>query len=106
MMTVSENAAQQIKKVQTDTHSEGKCLRVGVVDGGCNGHEYQLGFDDEADGDAKFETNGITLVVDETSLQMLDGLEIDFVESLEGSAFVFNNPKATGGCGCGKSFSV
>ncbi len=106
MITVTENAATQIKKVQADTRSEDKFLRVGVVDGGCSGHQYQLGFDTATKGDARFVTNGVTLLVDEPSLEMVDGVEIDYVESLDGSAFVFNNPQATGGCGCGKSFSA
>ena len=84
-----------------------KYLRVAVLEGGCSGNEYRLGFEnDEHDGDSKFDCNGVTLIVDEQSLSLVNGVEIDYQNGLQGSFFVFNNPQATGGCGCGKSFSA
>ncbi len=106
MISLTENAAKQIQKVQNDTSAADLFLRVDVVDGGCSGHQYKLGFDDPHEGDEQFESYGISLVINESSAQILDGVEIDYVENLEGSTFTFKNPKATGGCGCGKSFSV
>ncbi len=105
MLTLTENAVNQIKKAQMDTNSVDKSLRVAVVGGGCSGNQYQIGFDTEYAGDSKFESGGITVLVDERSAPMLAGIEIDFVESMQGSSFVFNNPNSDGGCGCGKSFS-
>lgn len=106
MITVTENAVEQIKKLQTKMSHEGKPLRVAVVGGGCSGNQYSMGFDDEKEGDSKFETGGVTVLVDDQSLAMLDGIELDFVENIQGSNFVFNNPNATGSCGCGNSFSA
>lgn len=105
MVTVTENAASEIRKLQEDTGSEEMCLRISVMPGGCSGNEYRLGFDNEKEGDIKFESNGVTLLTDLHSLSMMDGTEIDYVKSLQGSNFVFSNPKATGGCGCGQSFN-
>lgn len=105
MISLTQAAVKQVKKVQADTDAVEKFLRVAVVGGGCSGNKYQLGFDDEYDGDTKLDSHGVTVLVDANSLSMLDGIEIDFVEDLNGSSFVFNNPNAAGGCGCGKSFS-
>lgn len=106
MIELTQSAADQVHKIQ-DAKSElaDKFLRIAVVGGGCSGNKYQLGFDIENDSDSKFDSNGVTILMDPNSAQMLNGMEIDFVEGLEGSSFVFNNPNATQGCGCGKSFS-
>ncbi len=106
MISLTESAAQQIQKVQSETGGAEEALRVDVVDGGCSGHQYRLGFDSAHDGDERFESHGVSLLVNKSSAEILDGVEIDYIENLEGSAFTFSNPKATGGCGCGKSFSV
>jgi iron-sulfur cluster insertion protein len=82
-------------------------LRLSVEGGGCSGFQYRFGLADsvEAD-DTVAETDGINLVVDAVSLDLIDGSEVDFVESLGGTAFRVNNPIAASGCGCGASFSV
>jgi iron-sulfur cluster insertion protein len=82
-------------------------LRLSVEGGGCSGFQYRFGLADsiEAD-DTVAETDGIKLVVDAVSLDLIDGSEVDFVESLGGTAFRVNNPIAASGCGCGASFSV
>ena len=105
MITVTENAAKQIVKIRDAESSSDKSLRIAVEGGGCSGNRYKMGFDSPTDNDEKFESQGLSLVVDQQSLALLNGVELDFVESMEGSSFVFNNPNATGGCGCGKSFS-
>lgn len=105
MVTLTEDAAAQVKKIQTESGADGKFLRIAATAGGCSGNQYQLGFDDASEGDSKFESAGITVLVDENSLALINGAEIDYIQSLEGSSFVFKNPNATGGCGCGKSFS-
>ena len=106
MITITENAADQIKKLQSEMDGNALALRVAVVGGGCSGYQYNLGFDAEKDGDSRFDSNGVSVIVDGQSMPMLDGIELDYVENLQGSNFVFNNLNATGGCGCGKSFSA
>lgn len=82
-------------------------LRLSVDGGGCAGFQYRFGLADavEAD-DAKVEQDGVTLVVDPISLDLVRGSVVDFVESLGGAAFQVTNPNAASGCGCGTSFSV
>ena len=101
MISLTQSAAEEIKKVQSGTEElAGKLLRVVVSGGGCSGNQFQLGFDDLMEGDSKFESNGVSILVDKNSLNLVAGSEIDFVN---GSSFVFNNPNAQSGCGCGKS---
>ena len=87
-----------------DTSSAG--LRVGVRGGGCSGFQYQLAFDDQHDGDAIFEDQGLRILVDAQSLPYVDGSMIDYVESLQGAGFQVNNPNVVAACGCGSSFRV
>jgi iron-sulfur cluster assembly accessory protein len=81
-------------------------LRVGVRGGGCSGFQYQLAFDDEHDGDAIFEDQGLRILVDAQSLPYVDGSQIDYVDSLQGAGFQVNNPNVVAACGCGSSFRV
>lgn len=82
-------------------------LRLTVEGGGCSGFQYRFGLADgiEAD-DTIVETDGVKLLVDAVSLDLVRGCQVDFVESLGGTAFRVDNPNATAGCGCGSSFSV
>jgi len=105
MISVTESAAEYIGKAREEYDGKEPHLRISAIDGGCSGHKYNMGFDNQSEGDTLFDSNGVTIVVDEQSLSLLDGLEVDYVTSFEGSSFVLNNPNATGGCGCGKSFS-
>ncbi|MFW2852799.1 iron-sulfur cluster insertion protein ErpA [Sphingomonas sp. TX0543] len=82
-------------------------LRLSVEGGGCSGFQYRFGFADAPeDGDAIAETDGVRLVVDDVSLDLVRGASVDYVESLGGAAFKVENPNAASGCGCGTSFSV
>jgi iron-sulfur cluster assembly accessory protein len=82
-------------------------LRLTVEGGGCSGFQYKFDLADAADGeDAVSETDGVRLVVDPVSLDLVAGSTVDFVESLGGAAFKVENPNATAGCGCGSSFGV
>jgi len=82
-------------------------LRLMVVGGGCSGFSYKMGFDEEiGESDQVFDIGGIKVVVDEKSLLYLEGVEVDFHDGLMGRGFVFNNPQASGTCGCGSSFSI
>lgn len=103
---LTPNAA---KRVAAIAEKQGKAaiLRLAVEGGGCSGFQYRFGLADgiEAD-DIAVEEAGVTLVVDEVSLDLVRGSAVDFVESLGGSAFQVTNPNAASGCGCGSSFSV
>jgi iron-sulfur cluster insertion protein len=82
-------------------------LRLAVEGGGCSGFQYRFGLSDSVEADDQVtERDGVQLVVDAMSLDLIDGSEVDFVDSLGGSAFRVTNPLAASGCGCGASFSV
>lgn len=82
-------------------------LRVSVLPGGCSGFKYSLNIEERPlDDDLVLEVNGIRVLVDGFSAPYLNGVTIDYVTSMQGSGFTFNNPNATGGCGCGSSFTA
>ncbi|HJO65396.1 MAG TPA: iron-sulfur cluster insertion protein ErpA [Sphingomonas sanguinis] len=82
-------------------------LRLSVEGGGCSGFQYKFGLADApAEDDAIAHTDGVRLVVDSVSLDLVRGAQVDYVESLGGAAFQVKNPNAASGCGCGTSFSV
>lgn len=83
-----------------------KSLRVRVVGGGCAGFSYDLYFDEATDLDKKFSVNGVDIAVDEMSLMYMVGTTIDYVETLQGAGFKFDNPNVKSTCGCGSSFGV
>ena len=80
-------------------------LRIAVMAGGCSGFQYALNFENEKrDNDIVYEVEGLTLYVDSMSAEYLQGTSVDYVMNANGSGFTFENPQATGGCGCGQSF--
>lgn len=105
-LTLSPSAATRVAAIAA---KQGKpaILRLAVEGGGCSGFQYKFEMADgpEAD-DSVSETDGVRLVVDPVSLDLVAGCVVDYVESLGGSAFRVENPNATAGCGCGSSFSV
>ena len=104
MITLTERAAEQVRALMRD-EPDARALRVAVQGGGCSGLQYALGFDDGPQpGDEIAEQHGVTVIVDRFSLPYLQGADIDFVDGLMGQGFAVNNPNASGGCGCGKSF--
>ncbi len=108
-LNVTENAAVEIKKFMSSEEGlpETAGLRVRVVPGGCSGFQYSLNIEEESrQGDHVFDQNGVRLFVDMFSAQYLNGVEIDYVTSMMGQGFAFNNPNATGSCGCGSSFTA
>jgi iron-sulfur cluster insertion protein len=103
---VSESAARRIAKL-LESEPGGTMLRVTVSGGGCSGYQYGFGFDaDKTADDHLFEADGVTVIVDDVSLDLLAGAELDFVEDLIGASFQVKNPNATSSCGCGSSFSI
>jgi iron-sulfur cluster assembly accessory protein len=82
-------------------------LRLSVDGGGCSGFQYRFGLADSIEGDdVQVQTDGVTLVVDSVSLDLVCGAAVDYVENLGGAAFKVENPQAASGCGCGSSFSI
>ncbi len=82
-------------------------LRLSVEGGGCSGFQYKFALDDVVDADDSVATrDGVSLLVDAVSLDLIAGAEVDYVESLGGAAFRVTNPNAASGCGCGSSFSI
>lgn len=82
-------------------------LRLAVEGGGCSGFQYRFGLAESIDeDDLVVETDGVKLVVDPVSLDLVAGSTVDFVDSLGGSAFKVENPQAAAGCGCGSSFAI
>ena len=106
-IVVTENAARHIAVLKTQEQAEKAFLRIAVSGGGCSGFQYGLSFDEQRNNDDfVFERDGIAVVVDDVSLGLLNGAEVDFVEDLMGASFRINNPNAASSCGCGTSFSI
>ena len=108
-LNVTEAAAEEIKKFMAGEADlpETAGLRVRVVPGGCSGFQYSLNIEEESrQGDFVLDEKGVRLFVDMFSGQYLNGVEIDYVTGVMGSGFTFKNPNATGGCGCGSSFTA
>src|ERR1700730_13736217 len=104
---LTENAARRIAALKTEESAENAFLRIAVSGGGCSGFQYGLSFDDQRnEDDFVFERDGIGVVIDEVSLGLLNGAEVDFVEDLMGASFQIRNPNAASSCGCGNSFSI
>ncbi|HYM71441.1 MAG TPA: iron-sulfur cluster insertion protein ErpA [Stellaceae bacterium] len=104
---VTENAARRIAFLREQEEVGDANLRIAVSGGGCSGFQYGLSFDDQTNpGDLVFERDGIGVVVDDVSLDLLNGAEVDFVEDLMGASFQIRNPNAASSCGCGNSFSI
>ncbi|GGN40780.1 heme biosynthesis protein HemY [Novosphingobium indicum] len=105
-LTLSPSAAARVAAI-AEKQGTPAILRLSVEGGGCSGFQYKFGLADapETD-DLVTETDGVRLVVDPMSLDLVDGCVVDFVESLGGAAFRVENPNAAAGCGCGSSFSV
>jgi iron-sulfur cluster insertion protein len=106
-ITVTESAAKRIAFLREQEDVGDAFLRIAVSGGGCSGFQYGMSFDDQTNPDDKvFERDGIGVVVDEVSLDLLNGAEVDFVEDLMGASFQIRNPNAASSCGCGNSFSL
>jgi iron-sulfur cluster assembly accessory protein len=105
-LTLSPSAAARVAAIAA---KQGKpaVLRLAVDGGGCSGFQYRFELADGADAeDSVSETDGVRLVVDPASLDLVAGCTVDYVESLGGAAFRVENPNATAGCGCGSSFAI
>jgi iron-sulfur cluster assembly accessory protein len=105
-ISLSPSAAERVAAIAAK-QGRPAILRLSVDGGGCSGFQYRFGFADTTDpDDAVAETDGVRLVVDSVSLDLVRGSQVTYVESLGGAAFRVENPVAASGCGCGSSFAI
>jgi iron-sulfur cluster assembly accessory protein len=106
-ITLTPSAVAKVKEIMAQQNPVPAGLRVGVVGGGCSGFSYSMSFEN-ASGlmDKVFDMEGLKVFVDATSVMYLNGCRVDYVETLEGAGFKFDNPNVKSTCGCGSSFSV
>jgi iron-sulfur cluster assembly accessory protein len=106
-VNLTANAIAKVKDIMGQQTPVPAGLRIGVVGGGCSGFSYSMQFENAAGMmDKTFDMNGLKVFVDATSVNYLDGCVVDYVESLEGAGFKFENPNVKSTCGCGSSFNV
>ena len=108
-LTLTDAAAAEVRKFMAEekVSPETAGLRIAVLPGGCSGFKYSLNIEDKpADDDVVVETAGVRCFVDGFSAQYLNGVRLDYKSNFQESGFAFENPNATGGCGCGTSFTV
>ena len=106
-LTITKSAAKRISDLIQSEGDDGLMLRVAVSSGGCSGFQYGFDLDAAVGGeDLVFEGHRVKVVVDEMSLALIDGSEVDFVDDLIGAFFRLSNPNASSSCGCGVSFAV
>lgn len=107
MISLTPVATTKVKEIMNMQTPVPVALRVAVVGGGCSGFQYHMAFENQTnDTDLVAEFDGLKVAVDQMSSMYLDGVEIDYIETLEGAGFKFNNPNVKSTCGCGSSFSV
>jgi iron-sulfur cluster insertion protein len=105
-ITLSASAAKRIKVLNAQAGTD-EMFRVTVNGGGCSGFQYEFKLDGQLnDDDQTFERDGSVLVTDETSLDLIAGSEVDFIDDLMGAYFQVKNPNAVSSCGCGTSFAI
>ncbi len=106
-ISLTPNAVAKVQEIMTQQNPVPTGLRVSVVGGGCSGFSYSMSFENGAGMmDKVFDMGGLKVYVDATSLMYLNGCVVDYVETLEGAGFKFENPNVKSTCGCGSSFSV
>jgi iron-sulfur cluster insertion protein len=107
IVTVKPGAIAKVKELLAEEDNKDLKLRMFVSGGGCSGFQYGFTFEESAnEDDWVLEFNGVTLLIDSMSGQYVQGAEVDYTESLQGSQFSIKNPNAQTSCGCGSSFSV
>jgi iron-sulfur cluster assembly accessory protein len=106
-ISLTPTAIAKVKEIMGQQNPVPTGLRVGVVGGGCSGFSYSMSFEN-ASGlmDKVFDMDGLKVYVDATSVMYLNGCVVDYIETLEGAGFKFENPNVKSTCGCGSSFSV
>jgi len=106
MIQLTPTAIGKVKEILEAQDPKPQGLRISVVGGGCSGFSYSMAFENTAGMlDKTYDFEGLKVYVDQASMLYLDGAEVDYVETLEGAGFKFNNPNVRSTCGCGSSFS-
>ena len=105
MLSFTDKSVAQIRQLEVERAQEGQLLRIFVDAGGCSGFEYGMSFDEIKEEDKVLENNGVSFLIDETSLEYLNGSVVDFDDGLNGKGFDIQNPNANSTCGCGRSFN-
>jgi iron-sulfur cluster assembly accessory protein len=107
MISLTPVASSKVKEIMQMQSPVPTALRVAVVGGGCSGFQYHMAFENQTnESDEVLDFDGLKVAVDQMSSMYLDGVEIDYIETLEGAGFKFNNPNVKSTCGCGSSFTV
>jgi len=107
MVHLTDKAVEKVKEILATQEPQPSGLRIAVVGGGCSGFSYSMAFENTPNMlDKTYQYDGLKIFVDQASMLYLDGAEVDYVETLEGSGFKFNNPNVKSTCGCGSSFSA
>ena len=106
-VTLTPAAISKVKEIMAQQNPVPQALRIGVAGGGCSGFSYSMSFENNAGMmDKSYNFDGLKVFVDATSVMYLNGCVVDYVETLEGAGFKFENPNVKSTCGCGSSFSV
>jgi len=107
MVNLTETAVSKVKEILDTQEPKPAGLRISVVGGGCSGFSYSMAFENAPNMlDKTYSYDGLKVFIDQASMLYLEGASVDYVETLEGSGFKFNNPQVKSTCGCGSSFSV
>jgi iron-sulfur cluster assembly accessory protein len=107
MITLTDSAVQAVRRFVDNSDVPIAGLRILIMGGGCSGLQYGLRLEPEVGGDDNIvDCSGIKVLLDPISVGLLEGVKVDFVETIEGSGFQFENPNAVSRCGCGHSFSA
>jgi iron-sulfur cluster assembly protein len=107
MIQLTERAVGKVREILDTQDPKPVGLRIAVVGGGCSGFSYSMAFENTPNMlDKTYNYEGLKVFVDQASMLYLDGVEVDYVETLEGAGFKFNNPNVKSTCGCGSSFSA
>jgi iron-sulfur cluster assembly protein len=107
MVQLSERAVGKVKAIMSSQEPSPAGLRIAVVGGGCSGFSYSMAFENQPSMlDKTYTYDGLKIFIDQASMLYLEGAEVDYVETLEGSGFKFNNPHVKSTCGCGSSFQA
>jgi iron-sulfur cluster assembly protein len=107
MISLTEKAVEKVKEILETQEPQPAGLRIAVVGGGCSGFQYSMAFENTPQLlDKTYSYDGLKVFVDQASMLYLDGAEVDYVETMEGAGFKFNNPNVKTTCGCGSSFNA
>ena len=107
MVQLTDNAVSKVKEIMASQEPPPAGLRIAVVGGGCSGFSYSMAFENQPTMlDKTYNYEGLKVFVDQASMLYLEGAQVDYVETLEGAGFKFNNPNVKSTCGCGSSFQA